>query len=197
MVRDILPSMRVVTFDIETANWLSEGSGMSDLNIAIACIHDSETDSYSSYLESELPQLWPILERTDMLVGYNSNHFDIPLLNKYYPGDLTKIKSLDLLLEVKNVLGRSLRLDAIAEGTLGTKKTGSGAQSLQWWRAGEIDKVRQYCIKDVEITRRIFDYAMEKGGITYKELGRSHEVKLDTSNWLTPANKGVTFSLGF
>jgi DEAD/DEAH box helicase domain-containing protein len=189
--------MRVVTFDIETANWLSEGSGMADLNIAIACIHDSETDSYSSYLESELPKLWPILERTDMLVGYNSDHFDVPLLNKYYPGDLTKIKSLDLMVEVQKVLGRRLRLDAISEGTLGIKKSGSGSQSLQWWRAGEIDKVRQYCLKDVEITKRIYDYALQKGGVKYKELGRSRDVKLDTSGWLTPANKPMTFSLGF
>jgi DEAD/DEAH box helicase domain-containing protein len=189
--------MRVVTFDIETANWLSEGSGMQDLEIAIVCIHDSETDSYSSYLAPELPKLWPILERTDMLVGYNSDHFDIPLLNKYYPGDLTKIKSLDLLLEIKTSLGRSIRLDAVAEGTLGTKKSGSGSQSLAWWRAGEIDKVRQYCLKDVEITKRILDYALEKGGIKFKELGKSREVKLDTSKWLLPKDSAMTFSLGF
>ncbi len=196
-MRDILVTMRIVTFDIETANWLSEGNGMQDLNIAIACIHDSETDEYSSYLESELPKLWPILERTDMLIGYNSNHFDIPLLNKYYPGDLTKIKSLDLLVEIKNTLGRSLRLDAVADGTLGVRKSGSGSQSLQWWRAGEIDKVRQYCLKDVEITKRVYEHALQKGFLKYKELGRSHEIKIDTSKWLTPANQPMTFSLGF
>lgn len=189
--------MRVVTFDIETANWMSEETGGFDaLQIAIVCIHDSETDEYSSYLETELPKLWPILERTDILVGYNSNYFDIPLLNKYYPGDLKKIKSLDLLAEIKASLGRSIRLDAVAEGTLGTKKSGSGLQSLQWWRAGEIDKVRKYCLKDVEITRRVYDHALEKGFVKYKELGRSHEVKLDTSRWLTPDAKPMTFSLG-
>ena len=191
--------MRVVTFDIETANWLAD-TGKSDvtaLSIAIVCIHDSETDTYSSFLESELPRLWPILERTDVLVGYNSDHFDVPLLNKYYPGDLKRIKSLDLMNEVYSALGRRLRLDTIAEGTLGVKKIGSGAQSLQWWRAGEIDKVRQYCLKDVEITKKIFDYALEKGGIKYKELGKTREVKLDTSKWLLPASASMTFSLGF
>lgn len=191
--------MRVVTFDIETANWLAD-TGSNDvtaLSIAIVCIHDSETDTYSSFLESELPRLWPVLERTDVLVGYNSDHFDIPLLNKYYPGDLKRIKSLDLMNEVYSALGRRLRLDTIAEGTLGVKKTGSGAQSLQWWRAGEIDKVRQYCLKDVEITKKIFDYALEKGGIKYKELGKTREVKLDTSKWLQPASASMTFSLGF
>ena len=198
-MRDILAAMRTVVFDIETANWITDtgSNDPADLSIAIVCIHDSETDSYSSYLEPELPKLWEVLERTDILVGYNSDHFDIPLLNKYYPGDLTHIKSVDIMKEVHTVLNRRLRLDAIAEGTLGTKKSGDGAQSLQWWRAGEIDKVRQYCLKDVEITKRIFDYAVEHSSIKYRELGTTKEVKLDTSKWLAETGGAMTYSLGF
>lgn len=191
--------MRIITFDIETANWLDEtgSSDITSLDIAIVCTHDSLDNSYASYLVPELPRLWPILERTDILVGYNSDHFDIPLLNKYYPGDLTRIKSLDLMKEVQMVGGRRLKLDSLAEGTLGTKKSAHGSQSLKWWRAGEVEKVRDYCIKDVEITRGIFDYAMEKGGIKYKELGKIYEIKLDTSQWLQPASAPMTFGLGF
>ncbi|OGG49619.1 hypothetical protein A2763_02955 [Candidatus Kaiserbacteria bacterium RIFCSPHIGHO2_01_FULL_54_36] len=190
--------MRTVVFDIETANWMSDtGSGdPADLTIALVCMHDSETDTYTSYLESELPLMWNILERTDILVGYNSDHFDVPLLNKYYPGDLKKIKSLDLMHEVYAILGRRLKLDSIAEGTLGEKKIASGAQSLQWWRAGEIEKVREYCLKDVEITKKIFDHALKHGSIKYKELGKIHEVKLDTSKWLSPAGTAMTYTLG-
>jgi DEAD/DEAH box helicase domain-containing protein len=191
--------MRVVTFDIETANWLDEtgSSDITSLDIAIVCAHDSETDSYSSYLVPELPKLWQILERADVLVGYNSDHFDIPLLNKYYPGDLSRIKSLDLMKEIQQVAGRRLKLDAVAEGTLGTKKIAHGTQSLRWWRAGEVQKVREYCLKDVEITKRIMDYALEKASIRYKELGKTYEVKLDTRQWLSPASAPMTFGLGF
>ena len=191
--------MRVVTFDIETADWMNE-TGSSDpaaLTIAIVCAHDSETGEYTSYLENELHTFWPILERTDVLVGYNSEHFDIPLLNKYYPGDLTRIKSLDIMKEVYETLGRRLKLDTIAEATLGVNKSASGAQSLQWWRAGEVEKVREYCLKDVEITRDIFDYALEHGSLKYKELGKTREIKLDTSKWLAQTGGAMTFSLGF
>jgi DEAD/DEAH box helicase domain-containing protein len=173
------------------------GSGdPADLTIALVGVHDSETDLYTSYLENELPQLWPILERTDVLVGYNSDHFDIPLLNKYYPGDLKKIKSVDLMKEVHAVVGRRLKLDSLAEATLGENKSASGAQSLQWWRAGEVEKVRAYCIKDVEITKKLFDVALAKGALKYKELGKEREVKLDTKNWLAPAGAAMTFTLG-
>ncbi len=191
--------MRVVTFDIETANWMSDigSSDPADLKIAIVCIHDSETDTYSSYLEPELAQMWPILERTDVLVGYNSNHFDIPLLNKYYPGDLTRIQSLDIMQEVYGALGRRLKLDSLAEGTLGEKKSASGAQSLQWWRAGEVEKVRAYCLKDVEITKKLFDYALKHGSLKYQELGKVRECRLDTRSWLAKSGGAMTFTLGF
>ena len=191
--------MRTVVFDIETANWMSDtgSSDPADLTIAIVCLWDSGTDMYSSYLESELPKMWPILERTDILVGYNSDHFDVPLLNKYYPGDLTRIKSLDLMNEVYKTLGRRLKLDSIAEGTLDEKKSASGPQSLRWWRAGEIEKVRAYCQRDVEITKKIFDHALAKGAIKYKDLGAVREVKLDTSQWLAPAGGAMTYSMGF
>jgi DEAD/DEAH box helicase domain-containing protein len=190
--------MRTVVFDIETANWMSDTgtSDPADLTIALVCIHDSETDTYSSYLEHELHQLWNILERTDILVGYNSDHFDIPLLNKYYPGDLTRIKSLDLMKELYTSLGRRLKLDTIAEATLGENKSASGAQSLQWWRAGEVEKVRAYCLKDVEITKRIFDYALANGSVKYKDLGKVREIKLNTKNWLTQSGGAMTFTLG-
>lgn len=190
--------MRIITFDIETANWMSDiGSGdPADLTLAIICIHDPES-GYHSFLEGELSKLWKILEHADMLVGYNSDHFDIPILNKYYPGDLTHIKSLDLMQEVYTSLGRRLKLDAIAEGTLGEGKSADGLQSLKWWREGEVEKVRKYCLKDVELTRKIFDYALENGGIKYKELGKTREVKLNTSSWLSENSRPLTQTLGF
>jgi len=191
--------MRTIVFDIETANWMSDTgtNDPTDLTIALVGIHDSETDTYESFLEHEFPRLWKILEHADMLVGYNSDHFDIPLLNKYYPGDLTQIKSLDIMKEVYNALGRRLKLDAIAEGTLGEKKSADGIQSLRWWKAGEIEKVREYCIKDVELTKKILDYALAKGNIKYSELGKMREVKLDTSLWLMGASRPLTHTLGF
>jgi len=191
--------MRVITFDIETSNIFSDvGSNEpAALDIALVGVHDSETEEFSSYTEEELPILWNILSHADMLVGYNSDHFDIPLLNKYYQGDLTSIKSLDLLKEIYLSLGRRIRLDAVAEGTLGEKKIGHGLQAIEWWQNGEIEKVREYCIKDVEITRKIFDYALKNKKLLYKELGKVKEVPLDTSLWLEKNDASLTHTLGF
>lgn len=191
--------MRTVVFDIETSNWITEtgSNDPSTLSIALVGIHDSEHDAYESFLEPDLPKLWSVLERTDLLVGYNSEHFDVPLLNKYYPGELSRIRGLDLMKEIQSVLGRRLKLDAVAEGTLGMKKSGDGMQSIRWWRAGEVERVREYCLKDVELTKKIFDYALKTGTIKYRELGKTHEVKLNTSHWMAGNGTPMTFTMGF
>lgn len=192
--------MRAVTFDIETANafpTLSRGD-YSRMEISVVGIHDSETGKLTSYTKEEFTDLWPIIERADVLIGFNSDSFDIPILNRYYPGDLTKIKSLDLLTEVYNVLGRRIRLQSLAEGTLGIGKSGNGLEAVEWWQNGEYDKVRKYCMDDVKITRQIFDYAVKHGKLKYKDVGGPREFKIDTSAWTnTDGPAAITHTLPF
>lgn len=191
--------MKKIVFDIETKNIFTDvgSNNPVDLDLSVVCIYDSETDLYSSYIEEELPKLWLILEKADMLIGFNSDHFDIPILNKYYSGDLSKIKSLDLLKEVKNSLGRRIKLDTLAEATLGRNKTGHGLEALKWWRQGQIQKVRDYCIEDVRITKDLYDYALKNGHVKYKDGNDLKEIKLDTSNWEKLDNSAITYTLPF
>jgi DEAD/DEAH box helicase domain-containing protein len=118
-----------------------------------------------------------------MLIGFNSDSFDIPLLNRYYPGDLAHIRSLDLLSEVQKVLGRRIRLQSLAEATLGRGKTGEGLKAGEWWKEGKKDEVAKYCIEDVRLTRELYDYALAHGILKYKDLRDIRDIKLDTSSW--------------
>ena len=174
--------------------------GSSDptaLDISVVGVHDSETGELSAFFVDEFPKLWKVLENADALVGYNSDHFDIPLLNKYYPGDLKHIKSIDILKEIYGTLGRLVKLDAVAEGTLNMRKTGHGLDALKWWREGLKEKVRDYCLKDVELTRKIFDYALKNQSLKFSELGKIKEIKVNTANWLKPQSGSLTHTLGF
>ncbi|MDD2657133.1 MAG: ribonuclease H-like domain-containing protein [Candidatus Pacebacteria bacterium] len=177
--------MRAITFDIESISD-SMVRGHIDVNeqeLTVVAIHDSETGAYTSFFKEDLPRLWPILERADMLIGFNSDTFDIPLLNRYYPGDLTHIRSLDLLSEVAKVLGRRIRLQSIAEATLGRGKKGDGLKAGEWWKEGKRDKVAEYCIEDVRLTRELYDYALKHGILKYKDLRDKRDIKIDTSHW--------------
>lgn len=189
--------MRKIIFDIETSNLFTDvgSSNAADLDLSVVCIYDTETEKYSSYFQDELKDLWPILEKADMLIGYNSDHFDIPLLNKYYSGDLTKIKSLDILKEIKNSLGRRLKLDTIAEATLGTNKSGNGLEAVVWWKQGKKEEVKKYCMDDVRITKEVYEYALKNGVLKYKDMGVVKDIKLNTSNWDKKNDGAMTHTL--
>lgn len=189
--------MRYVVFDLETQNIFTDvgSSDPSALDISVASAYDSETDSYTTVTVDEIEKLWPIFERADALVGYNSNHFDIPLLNKYYPGDLTQIKSIDLLDDIKTSLGRRLRLDSVAQATIGAKKSADGLQAVRWWREGKIAEIKKYCQQDVKVTKEIFEYARANGHVKFKDGTRKREIILDTKHWEERADSAMTHSM--
>lgn len=191
--------MRKVTFDIETSNFFHD-TGSNDpasLTIACVCIHDSMTDKYTSYFEEDLPTLWPILEKTDILIGYNSDHFDVPLLNKYYPGDLTGIKSLDLMKEIQKKLGRRIKLDSVAGATLGKNKSADGSLANVWWRKGEKQKVVDYCLDDVRITKDLYEFMSKNGKVKYPDGKVIRELPVDTSDWGKKKENVLTHTLPF
>ncbi|MEK7117125.1 MAG: ribonuclease H-like domain-containing protein [Patescibacteria group bacterium] len=192
--------MKKIVFDIETSNIFSEvgSNNPADLAISVVGIYQYENDSYSAFLVEEFNKLWAIVENADMFITFNGDHFDIPLLNKYYPGDLLKIKSIDLLKEMQKSAGRRMKLDQIAEGTLGVNKSGHGLDAIRWWKNGEIEKLKNYCLDDVRITKNLYEYAFKEGKLIFKEGPNLNEVKLDTSGWETsPTSSALNYTLPF
>jgi uncharacterized protein YprB with RNaseH-like and TPR domain len=191
--------MNKVFLDIETRNSFQE-VGKSDpvfLDISVVCIYESENDKYTSYLQEDLPKLWPILEKADSIVTFNGDHFDLPILNKYYAGDLMKLKSLDLLKEVRKSLGHRIGLGSIAQATLGVGKGGHGLEAIEWWKKGEVDKIIKYCLEDVRITKEIHDYAMKNGALKFLDGDKIADFNIDTSSWEDKEDSKMTFSLPF
>ena len=188
--------LRRITFDIETAGDFRQGD-WSGVELSVLGLHDSADNSFHAFYLDELKDAWPYFECADMIVGYNSEHFDIPILNKYYPGDLSKIKHVDLLKEVKEVLGRRLKLDNLAEATLGRKKTGDGLESLEWWKQGLKEKVRDYCLSDVALTNDLYEYARKHGSLKYRDYDGVREIKLSTALWEEPSPVAMTHALPF
>jgi DEAD/DEAH box helicase domain-containing protein len=190
--------MKRITFDIETEGDFRTNGDFSNLELTVLGTHDSESGEFAAFYKDELHKAWPLFESADTIVGYNSDHFDIPILGKYYAGDLTKIKSIDLLKEIKNVSGRRLKLDNVAEATLGRGKTSDGLEAVGWWKQGLREKVRDYCLADVKITAELYDYAKKHGSVKYRDYDSVREIKLDTGHWEEPSQSSVlTHTLPF
>ncbi len=179
--------MNYIVFDIETQNIFQDvGSNKpEDLDISVVSIYDSKTNSIQSFLIEEFDEMWSLFENTDAIVGYNSEHFDIPILNKYYQGDLKNIKSIDLLADIKKSYGKRPKLDNVANAILGKNKISNGLQAVEWWKTGEIDKIKKYCEEDVIITKEIFEYILKNKSIKIKDkiTNKIINIPIDISNW--------------
>jgi DEAD/DEAH box helicase domain-containing protein len=171
-----------IILDIETQNTFQE-IGKHDhtqLKVSLLVIYDTSSGEFSTYLESELGKLWPVLERADRLIGYNLKGFDIPVLNNYYPGDLRRIQTLDIMEEIEKKVGFRVKLDDVAQTTLGVGKSGTGLMAIEYWRKGEIEKLKAYCEQDVRVTRDLYNYGLEKKEVAFVDrLGRKISVPVD------------------
>lgn len=161
-----------IVIDIETQNtFLDVGQGNHEkLKVSLVCVYNYANDKFSAFKEAELVNLWPLLEKADRIIGYNSRYFDLPVLNNYYPGDLNKFPQLDMLEEIKKVLGFRLKLNDLAKATLGLAKSGNGLEAVDWFKKGEWDKIEKYCTDDVRITRDLYEYGKNNKQLFYPDL---------------------------
>ncbi len=189
--------MRKIVLDIETKNTFQEvgSNDPTKLDISLLVIYDYRDKKYSTFTQDNFADLWKILEDTDLIIGYNSDYFDIPLLNKYYSGDLLAVGSLDLLNEIRKSLGKAVRLDNIAEATLGVGKSGHGLQAIEWWKAGEIKKIEKYCQQDVKVTKDLYEYAMKNKKMKYKDLLDTVEFDVNTEKWDSGGDVSINYTL--
>jgi DEAD/DEAH box helicase domain-containing protein len=160
-----------IVLDIETANSFAD-VGKYDpslLKISLVGIYSYATREYSSYLESDLPKLWSVLEAADRIIGYNLFGFDYQVMNTYYPGDFMKFPTLDIMKEIEKAVGFRVKLDDVAQASLGEGKSGNGLQAIEFFRRGEIDKLRAYCLQDVKVTKEIYEYGLRNSHVKFKD----------------------------
>ena len=179
--------MKKLIFDIETKNIFSDvnSDDPTDLDISVISIYDSETDKYYSFMEDALDDMWHFFKEADMYITFNGNYFDIPLLQKYAPFDLSATHHLDIFAEVQKSIGKKIGLNAIASTTLGHSKSADGLQAVAWWNSGEIDKIIKYCEQDVKVTKDVYEYALKNNKLYYidRKTQEKTEIQLDTSFW--------------
>jgi DEAD/DEAH box helicase domain-containing protein len=144
-----------IVFDIETRGDIKF---FDTLKVTVVSIYEYETNKYRSFEEHELVNLWPIFEKCERLIGFNSEHFDVPILNRYYAGDLLKFPHLDILKVIKDSTGKRFKLNDIAKATLQMEKSADGLQAQKWWEEGKVDEIKKYCEQDVKVTKEIYEY---------------------------------------
>ncbi len=153
-----------LVFDIETKDLAPSGgdpTALANLGVSVACAWDSRTKEMHTFFEADLPKLLRLM-RERLVVGYNIRRFDLPVLRGYGLKD-EELEVFDLMDEVERGLGRRwVKLEYVAQGTLGEGKSGDGKMAVQWFKEGKMEMLAEYCVKDVEVTHRVFKHGLDK-----------------------------------
>ena len=163
---------RVVVFDLETQLSADDVGGWREarqMRVAVAAVWDSIDNHVSLYEEAAIDDLIAHLKRADVICGFNIRKFDFEVLRGYTFDNLQSLPILDLLEIVTDSRGGRLKLDTIARATLGVGKSADGLQSLEWFKTGRLDLVREYCQKDVEVTRDVMLFALQNGYVLFED----------------------------
>lgn len=167
-----------IVIDFETKKTFREVKTPQELGISVAGVYDYATDILRAYEEHELKDMFQLFENASIIIGFNIDHFDLPVIQPYYAGDITQFKTFDILKDVKDIIGRRIKLDYLVKETLGEGKSGHGLEAIQFYRDGEMDKLKKYCLDDVRLTRELFDYGVEHGEIFIRILESQRRRKL-------------------
>jgi len=176
---------KYLVLDIETQRLSHEVSGgwnnigAFGLAIAVTMHNDGMWEHWTEY---DTHILIPELLDSPKVITFNGIHFDYEVLRPYGldPEELYP-KSYDILHEMRKVLGHRVSLDSVAQATLGTEKSGSGIDAVKWYKEGEIDKVINYCLDDVIITKQIYRFIKQHGFCYYTDLqGGKRACQLET-----------------
>ena len=165
---------RLAVFDLETMRGASEVGGWHRaylMGMSVGLVWDSHLNDFAPYFENEVEALIEHLRRADVVIGFNIAGFDYSVLKGYTRFDFRQLNTLDILREVYARLNYRVSLDALARATLNTPKSADGLQALRWYKEGRMDLIEKYCRKDVEITRDLFNYGVERGYLLFDRKG--------------------------
>jgi DEAD/DEAH box helicase domain-containing protein len=177
---DVVPSSlflkhrHFLIIDVETKQLVQDVGGwdhIDKLGISVACAYDSKTDQFISYREEELGKLVDLCEER-LVIGYNIRGFDLPVMVPYGLR-IHRLDVFDIMYDLQTLSRQQyLKLEAVARGTLGEGKSADGLMAVEWYKAGQIQKIIDYCLQDVKVTRDIFNFGRQNG---FVKIQRSEE----------------------
>jgi DEAD/DEAH box helicase domain-containing protein len=172
--------MNKIFLDLETQLGKDDVGGWypQRMKLAVAGTYD-QLNGGRIWYESDVNTLVGELLNFDKIIGFNVINFDYQVLLPYDDRvNALNAKTIDMLSDIHSILGFRLKLDDIAASTIGRRKSGDGLQSLKWWKEDRKEKVVEYCLEDVLITRDVYEYGRQHKSILYPSFGREKSLSV-------------------
>lgn len=176
--------MNTAFFDLETQHSFDQVGGRShirDLKLSAAVVYSTADNAYHHYLEADVDRLIADLHSAELVVGFNVVRFDYEVLRAYTLDPLNDLPTVDMLDQIYRKLGFRVSLDNLAGATLGTSKSADGLQAVRWYQEGRIQEILDYCQKDVEVTRLLYEFGRKNRHLKYRD--RNYRIQMVPVTW--------------
>ena len=175
--------MHIVVFDLETrllAEHLDKNKEIGwrrliagDGGISALAVYDLTEQWLFLYDEHSIREVAAHLEKADVVVGFRSEGFDVPVVEGILGRKLRLREHLDLYRLIarenasRGLVGTSgdLTLDACCRRSFGRGKSGSGAHAPDLYADRRFGELFNYCGLDVRLTRDLLLFIAEHGGV--------------------------------
>lgn len=179
-----MENTNLIVYDLETQHTFAEvgGDHYDKLRISYAGVYSYSQDKFFGFFERDLAKLEVILQKEQpTIIGFNSIAFDNKVIEPYFRNlDISSLPQIDILAEIYSTLGFRMKLESVAQATLGTGKSGTGLDAIRYFREGNFEALAKYCLDDVRVTRDVYEYGKNHGFILYTAAG---EVRRMPVSW--------------
>ena len=141
------------------------------LGVSVVGVWSSADERFRAFREAEIaPVLAPRLKEADRVIGFFITKFDLPVLQPYLDFDVRELPVLDIFDDVTAKLGHRVSLASLAKATLNAEKGGHGLDAVRWYQEGNWQKLEEYCLQDVRLTRDLYRYGQERGHLLFESF---------------------------
>lgn len=169
----MLNGKNIVVYDLEIKKPIdqcSKGwSSHDEMGISVGCAFDYRLMRYRVFMDDNLQELTARLNEPEtVVVAFNHISFDNKLLRA--SGQPLKpdneLNNYDMLVQSRiganaDNYAKGFKLDDHLRALGLPLKTADGAAAPQWWQAGKVGTLVDYCLNDVAQERALFEYIIE------------------------------------
>lgn len=199
--------MDTLVFDIETQNFFTDPDvgwdNFAALKISVVGAYSYAEDKYFTFEEGEMEACAELFARAGCIIGFSMNRYDVPVLNHYFQKlgraggkpvgakgvaargrkivtpNLWEMERIDLLDEIELAVRDRVSLSRLAEANLGVKKDMHGSMAIALYRDGKMAELKEYCLKDVRLTKELYDLSRKQNFLMIPNKKTGELVKVE------------------